>query len=107
MNKKVKDNIVSEDRKKYLNKIKKEKWKIVITQIFIVISFIILWELLANFKVIDSFITSKPTRIWATLISLSENDLLKHLGVTFYETIIGFIGGALIRNNSCNCTLVV
>lgn len=87
---------VSKDRKKYLNKIKKYKWLVIGTQIFVVVSFIILWEVLANYKIIDSFITSQPSRIWKTLTDLSGNDLFKHLGVTCYETVIGFVGGTII-----------
>ena len=29
-------------------------------------------------------------------MNLSSNDLLKHLGVTFYETIVGFLSGTLL-----------
>ena len=43
--------------------------------------------------VIDSFIMSKPSRIVKTFMNLSENGLLKHLGTTCYETIIGFLIG--------------
>lgn len=57
---------------------------------------IVLWEVLANLKVIDSFITSQPSRILNTFLNLSSNDLLKHMGVTFYETIVGFTCGTLL-----------
>lgn len=87
---------ISSDRKKYLNKIKKNKWLIIGTQISFVLIFIFLWEFLAEKKIIDSFITSQPSRIWSTIANLSRNGLLKHLGVTCYETIIGFMGGSFI-----------
>ena len=41
-------------------------------------------------KIIDSFITSSPSRIWNTFINLASNELLKHIKVTVQETIIGF-----------------
>ena len=66
------------------------------TQITIVIGFIILWEVLANIGIIDSFITSQPSRILNTFMNLSQNDLLEHLGVTCLETIIGFISGTIL-----------
>lgn len=47
-------------------------------------------------KVIDSFITSQPSRILDTFMNLFSNDLLKHLGVTLYETLVGFISGTLL-----------
>ena len=86
----------SEERKKYLKKITITKASIIITQIAIVIAFVILWEILANKGIIDSFITSQPSRMLKTLMNLSKNGLLQHLGVTCYETIVGFISGTLI-----------
>lgn len=62
----------------------------------ILFTIIVLWEVLANLKIIDSFITSQPSRILNTFMNLFSNDLLTHLGVTLYETIVGFIGGTLL-----------
>jgi len=90
------DKFVSLDRKKYLRKIKLNKIAIFLTQIGILLFFIVIWEVLANLKVIDSFITSQPSRIVNTFLNLSSNDLLYHLGVTFYETLVGFISGTLL-----------
>ena len=56
----------------------------------IVIAFIAIWEISANKGLIDSFITSQPSRILQTLMNLSENKLLMHLKVTCEETLIGF-----------------
>ncbi len=90
------DKFISLDRKKYLRKIRINKIAIFMTQIGILIGFIVLWEVLANLKIIDSFITSQPSRILNTFMNLSSNDLLHHLGVTFYETIIGFLAGTFL-----------
>lgn len=90
------DKKISDARKKYLKNIKKNKILILTTQISIVVIFIILWEVLANQGVIDSFIMSKPSRIWNTLLNLTSNDLLKHLGITCLETIIGFSLGTVL-----------
>ena len=87
---------ISVDRQKYLRKLKLKRIAILGTQIGILFAFIIIWELLANLKIIDSFITSQPSRIFNTFINLSSNDLLKHLGVTFYETLVGFVGGTIL-----------
>ena len=86
----------SEERKKYLRKNTITKVSIIVTQITLVMLFIILWELLANKGIIDSFITSQPSRMLKTFMNLSENDLLLHLGVTCYETIVGFISGTAL-----------
>ena len=86
----------SEERKKYLRKNTLTKVTIIATQITVVIAFIILWEILANKGIIDSFITSQPSRMLKTFMNLSQNDLLEHLGVTLYETIVGFLSGTAL-----------
>lgn len=86
----------SEERKRYLRKITVTKVSIFITQISLVILFIALWEILAGKGIIDSFITSQPSRMLKTFMNLSQNGLLEHLGVTVYETIVGFLAGAIL-----------
>ena len=92
MNKKE---IISNERKKYLRKIKIRKAEILITQILIVIVFIALWEILARKGIIDSFIASQPSRIVKTFMNLSSNNLLEHLKITCEETLIGFGLGSI------------
>lgn len=87
---------ISEDRKKYLRKIRKNKISVILTQITILLVFIIGWEILAKKGIIDSFITSSPSRILNTFLNLSSNDLMHHLGVTLTETLIGFISGVAL-----------
>ena len=92
----MKNEIISDDRKKYLQKQIKDKVLVIVAQISLVLGFIILWEVLANAKIIDSFIMSQPSRIWDTLVNLSSNGLLEHIGITCFETIVGFLSGAVI-----------
>ena len=87
---------ISKVRKKYLKEIKKKKYLVLVTQIAILIIFLAIWEFLANKKIIDSFITSQPSRIFETFINLGSNDLLKHIAVTTYETIVGFLLGTVM-----------
>lgn len=87
---------ISEDRNRYLRKIKKEKISVILTQLLILIVFIVGWEILANKGIIDSFITSQPSRILDTFLNLSTNGLLMHLGVTLTETLIGFVSGVVL-----------
>ena len=88
--------IISKERKQYLTKNKHKKIAITLTQIFILIAFLGLWEILANANIIDSFITSQPSRIIETFMNLGSNDLLKHIGVTVYETVVGFLVGTIL-----------
>lgn len=47
---------ISKDRKKYLKKIRNEKIAVKVVQFSIIIGLIVLWEVLANNGIIDSFI---------------------------------------------------
>lgn len=88
--------ILSKERKEYLKKQNKEKVLVGIAQIFLLVAFLAIWEWLANKKIIDSFITSQPSRILKTFLNLGSNDLLKHVGVTVYETVVGFLLGTIM-----------
>ena len=72
---------ISKERKKYLRNIAIKKTTVLLTQIGIVIAFIAIWEICARKEIIDSFITSQPSRILETFINLSKNQLLMHLWV--------------------------
>ena len=89
---KEKNNIVqvSKERKKYIRKQKIRKIEVLLTQIAIIITFIALWEILANTGKIDSFIMSQPSRIVKTFLNLTSNNLLEHLQITLIETLLGF-----------------
>lgn len=98
---------ISKDRKKYLKRIRLKKVSIIVTQIGIVIAFIAIWEICANKGIIDSFITSQPSKIVKTLMNLSENKLLTHLWVTCEETLIRILPGSSNRDNYGNTFMVV
>ncbi len=85
--------VISKERKQYLKNIRKQKYLVLITQVLLLVGFLALWEVLADQGVIDSFITSQPSRIFNTFMNLSSNDLLRHIGVTVYETVVGFLLG--------------
>ena len=88
--------VESVERKEYVKKKKKNKVLVLFTQIFILITFLVIWEILANRGIIDSFMMSQPSRIWNTLINLGSEDLMKHIWVTVYETIVGFSIGTIL-----------
>ena len=92
----MKNNIEKNDRTLYLKEIKRKKRFILSTQIGLLVFLIALWEFFAQIGVIDSFITSQPSRVVKTILNLSSNDLLLHLGVTCSETLIGFVLGVVI-----------
>lgn len=92
----MKINKISQERKKYLKNIRKNKVLVLVTQIMVLVGFLAIWEVLANNKIIDSFITSQPSRILKTFMNLSSNNLLTHIKVTAYETIVGFGLGTMM-----------
>lgn len=84
------------ERETFLTKQKNRKRFILFSQIGLLVGLIALWEVCANIGIIDSFITSQPSRVVKTIINLSSNDLLMHLGVTCAETVIGFVSGIVL-----------
>ncbi len=76
----------------YVKKLKRTKIAVLTTQIFVLISFIAIWEILSIIGVIDSFLFSSPDRILTTIYSLIESrELFTHIGTTLLETLIGFV----------------
>ena len=90
--KKKNDINYSLEHKKYLKKIKVDKFTTLIFQILILIAIIALWEILTATGVMDPFFLSSPSRIFNTIIDTFANgNMLYHIGITLYETIVGFI----------------
>ena len=86
-----KDRICSEEHRKYLLGQRRRTAFVWAMRIAILLLFFALWELFAATGVIDSFISSSPSRIARTIRELwTENDLLMHIGITLYETLMGF-----------------
>ena len=88
---------ISAEQRAYLAKIKLRKTIIQLTQILIIIFFLVLWELLARWKMIDAFLTSQPSRIYQTIMNLYHQGVLfSHIGITCLETILGFLLGTIL-----------
>lgn len=86
-----------EEHIKYLRNVRARKRKIVFARILILIIFFVVWELLGDFKIIDPFLTSTPSRMVKSLVKVySEGTLFRHIFITCYETIVGFVLGTLL-----------
>lgn len=83
-------------REKYLHDIKQRKISTVTCQIFIVLFFIVLWEALAFWGIIDPFIFSSPSRIVKIFVIMAQTDLHYHIMITVLETLIGFLLGVVL-----------
>lgn len=89
--------IYSKDHIKYLQKQKREKKIIFFFRLFIIIVFLIIWELLAKTGLINTFLSSSPTKVIKTTIGLFEDKtLFIHIGVTLYEVVISFFIASII-----------
>lgn len=87
----------SAERIKYLKGQKKNRFSIVFWRVTLLCILIGVWELFANLGVIDPFIASSPSRVVKTVVSLFKNDnFAYHIGVTLYETLMGFILAVVI-----------
>ena len=98
----------SEEHKKFLSKIKKERIIVTSFQIAIVLIFLIIWEALARLGLINTFLSSSPSKVLNTTINLFKTgDLFSHIWVTVWEvllsffiaTVIGFITAIVLWSN--------
>lgn len=91
---------VSEGQREYVRKIRRNRLQIRMCQLLLFVGFLFLWEFTAKRGIINDFIFCCPSKLFATLISmLKDGSLLHHIGITLYETLIGFaivIAGSLI-----------
>lgn len=88
---------MSNEHKLYLKKLKKQKHIVLFFKIFIIILFLGLWEVCARVGILNSFLTSYPSKIFITIFDLfKENNLFSHIWVTLYETIISFSLASII-----------
>jgi len=82
----------SKNHRQYIKKQKTKKLLIVLTQITILVGFILLWELLSKYEIINSFFFSRPSKILNTIKELyNSGELFHHAAITLKETLIGFI----------------
>ena len=88
---------MSKEHLEYIKKVKKDTIKVTLFRVGLLILFIALWEILADLKVLDAFLTSSPSRIVNSLMDfIKEGTLLKHILITCYETILGFTLGTIL-----------
>lgn len=88
---------MSNEAKAFLKKEKRFNLLVHITQIFIIVLILSLWEILSRYGIISKFIFSSPSLILKTIKSLFlEGTLFNHIFTTLFETIIAFVLGILL-----------
>lgn len=74
-----------------------KKIAINLIQIFLVLSFLFIWQVLSDKRIINPFIFSSPKKIINTLIILyKSNNLIPHILVTLKEIFIAFLLSIII-----------
>lgn len=83
---------MSNEHKNFLRKTRINKFFINCCRIGLLLGFLLAWELLAKYEIIDAFIFSSPSRMIAIIGKLyRENNLWVHIYASLYETVMGFI----------------
>lgn len=85
---------MSKEHKMFLRKKRFEKIIVFFFQIFILVFFLLIWELSSKYKIINPFIFSSPSKIVLTIKNLFINyHLIHHILTTLYETLLAFVLG--------------
>ena len=91
------ENAPSAPRLAYLRARARRERRIRFLQIFVLLTFALLWELSARLGWVDEFIVSSPSRIALCLKNLyTGGELWLHIGVSCLETVAGFLLGTLL-----------
>lgn len=95
--KKLPQNNYSQEHQEFLRAVRRKRILIWVIRIVLLIFIFALWEVAANMEWIDPFITSQPSRIWDTIVTLYQDGrLYRHIGITVGETVIGFLSGTIL-----------
>ena len=78
----------STEHELYIKKRKREKRIVFFLQVFLFLLLFIIWEILARFQIINTFLYSSPSQIVSSLFQTQH--LMQHIGITFLEILISF-----------------
>jgi len=83
--------------KEFLDTLKKDKRNVALWRIGILIIIFVLWEIFSQLRIIDPFLTSSPSRMFKSFITLyKDGNLIYHILITTGETILGFVLGTIL-----------
>ena len=79
-------------QEEFIRKHRRHHHEIASWRTIIFVLFLVLWEVSANLKWIDSFFFSSPSRVARCFVDLIRNNsMLAHIGVTLLETLLSFL----------------
>lgn len=75
----------------YVSGLRRKSVFINVMRVAVLVIFLSAWEILYRCNLIDGFIFSAPSRIFASIAALFKSgDIYLHVGITLYETLMGF-----------------
>ncbi len=81
---------------KYLKNKKKAAIAVHVARLGLLVVFLGVWELLAVTGAIDVFLTSSPSRVLETIVTMTaDGQLLEHVWASLYETVAGYVIGTV------------
>ncbi len=84
----------SPEHRAYLQSLRRKRRVVRASRLLVLLAFLALWEGCTRLGLLDPFIFSAPSRIVSTVLQLLQTgDLLSHIGVTLWETVLGFVLG--------------
>jgi len=87
----------SSEHAQYLRRTRQVKAMVVLLRVSIFAGVFVLWEVAARLGWMDAFVTSQPSKAFATAMNLARRgELAMHLGYTVGETAAGFVLGTLM-----------
>ena len=103
-------------RQAYLLANRRQNRQVHLWQIALLLGLLALWELSCRMGLSDGFLTSCPSRMaatfaplcrsrmWGTFLSLCRGgELLRHIGTSCLETVVGFLAGTLLGTAVAIC----
>lgn len=79
-------------QEEFIRKHKRHHHEIASWRTIIFVLFLVLWEVSADRKWIDSFFFSSPSRVVRCFVEqIRHNSMVSHIGVTLFETLLSFL----------------
>ena len=88
---------MKDERERFLKKIKRTNRFVTIWRLLIIVIILVLWEVLARFHIINTFLASSPSDVFNTFIKLlNDGSLFRHIFVTLLEVLISFVISSIL-----------
>ncbi len=81
----------------YLKGVQRHRIMIKLSQLLVLVGFLLFWEIAAIFQWIDTFFVSRPTIIFKLILSLiKDGSLFMHTAISVFEAVMGFLIGTVL-----------